>query len=175
MSDDAHGPADLAALRAAAAHAAAEAAEARAVAAQAALEAAEAAAAPPAAEAAAAAPAAEAAAAPPTSTARPAPPARDEHAQRVADGYTFTGPMLRLGALLSAGDGAEAVSQPDVQVGLPLTMLNRHGLVAGATGTGKTRTLQLMAEELSTHGVPVFVADIKGDLSGMAVPGAGGE
>ena len=47
-------------------------------------------------------------------------------------------------------------------------MLNRHGLVAGATGTGKTKTLQLMAEQLSAHGVPVFAADIKGDLSGHA-------
>ena len=50
-------------------------------------------------------------------------------------------------------------------------MLNRHGLVAGATGTGKTKTLQLMAEQLSTAGVPVFAADIKGDLSGLATPG----
>jgi DNA helicase HerA-like ATPase len=51
-------------------------------------------------------------------------------------------------------------------------MLTRHGLVAGATGTGKTKTLQLMAEQLSTAGVPVFAADIKGDLSGLATPGA---
>jgi DNA double-strand break repair helicase HerA and related ATPase len=54
-------------------------------------------------------------------------------------------------------------------------MMNRHGLVAGATGTGKTRTLQLLAEQLSAHGVPVFVADIKGDLSGLAVPGEANE
>jgi DNA helicase HerA-like ATPase len=51
-------------------------------------------------------------------------------------------------------------------------MLNRHGLVAGATGTGKTKTLQLMAEQISAAGVPVFAADIKGDLSGIAAPGA---
>ena len=51
-------------------------------------------------------------------------------------------------------------------------MLNRHGLVAGATGTGKTKTLQLLAEQLSAAGVPVFAADIKGDLSGLSVPGA---
>src|SRR5687768_18468774 len=57
------------------------------------------------------------------------------------------------------------------QVRLPLAMLNRHGLIAGATGTGKTRTLQLIAEQLSLAGVPVFVADIKGDLSGLAAPG----
>jgi hypothetical protein len=53
--------------------------------------------------------------------------------------------------------------------------MNRHGLVAGATGTGKTKTLQLLAEQLSDAGVPVFLADIKGDVSGMAVPGAGGD
>jgi hypothetical protein len=50
---------------------------------------------------------------------------------------------------------------------IPLSMLNRHGLIAGATGTGKTKTLQLMAEQLSAAGVPVFLADVKGDLSGV--------
>src|SRR5690606_2505596 len=55
---------------------------------------------------------------------------------------------------------------------LPLAMMNKHGLIAGATGTGKTRTLQGLAEGLSEAGVPVFVSDIKGDLSGMAVEGA---
>ncbi|AMW11462.1 hypothetical protein A4E84_19345 [Streptomyces qaidamensis] len=54
---------------------------------------------------------------------------------------------------------------------MPLAMLNRHGLVAGATGTGKTKTLQLIAEQLSAQGVPVFLADMKGDLSGIAAPG----
>ncbi|MEZ4456851.1 MAG: helicase HerA-like domain-containing protein [Gemmatimonadales bacterium] len=54
---------------------------------------------------------------------------------------------------------------------MPLAMMNRHGLIAGATGTGKTKTLQLMAEQLSAQGVPVFVADLKGDLSGLARPG----
>src|SRR3712207_3896474 len=54
-------------------------------------------------------------------------------------------------------------------------MLNRHGLVAGATGTGKTKTLQVMAEQLSAAGVPVVLADIKGDLSGLAQPGATGD
>ena len=49
--------------------------------------------------------------------------------------------------------------------------MNRHGLIAGATGTGKTKTLQLMAEQLSAAGVPVFLADVKGDLSGLAAPG----
>src|SRR5262245_43887652 len=59
-------------------------------------------------------------------------------------------------------------------IGVPLAMMNRHGLVAGATGTGKTKTLQLMAEGLSAVGVPVFVADIKGDVAGLAAPGAPG-
>ena len=54
---------------------------------------------------------------------------------------------------------------------IPIAMLNRHGLVAGATGTGKTKTLQVLAEQLSARGVPVFAADIKGDLSGIATPG----
>ena len=61
---------------------------------------------------------------------------------------------------------------PAAVVRIPVSMLNRHGLVAGATGTGKTKTLQLMAEQISAAGVPVFAADIKGDLSGIASPGA---
>jgi uncharacterized protein len=56
-------------------------------------------------------------------------------------------------------------------VQVPLRMLNRHGLIAGATGTGKTRTLQLIAEQLSAAGVATFLADVKGDVSGMAEPG----
>ena len=57
-----------------------------------------------------------------------------------------------------------------VRVRLPLSTVNRHGLVAGATGTGKTKTLQVIAGQLSDAGVPVFVADVKGDLSGLAQP-----
>ncbi|MFI8262119.1 MULTISPECIES: helicase HerA-like domain-containing protein [unclassified Streptomyces] len=87
-------------------------------------------------------------------------------ADRIAAGYAFTGPALELGALL--WDGA---CLPDRQIRIPLSMLNRHGLVAGATGTGKTKTLQLIAEQLSAGGVPVFLADIKGDVSGISVPG----
>src|SRR6476661_6686831 len=56
-------------------------------------------------------------------------------------------------------------------VGIPLSMMNRHGLIAGATGTGKTKTLQLVAEQLSAAGVPVFLADIKDDVSGIATAG----
>ncbi|WP_327132721.1 DUF853 domain-containing protein [Streptomyces sp. NBC_01343] len=87
-------------------------------------------------------------------------------ADQIAAGYAFTGPALELGALL--WDGA---CLPDRQIRIPLSMLNRHGLVAGATGTGKTKTLQLIAEQLSAGGVPVFLADIKGDVSGISVPG----
>ncbi|HYY11073.1 MAG TPA: helicase HerA-like domain-containing protein, partial [Kineosporiaceae bacterium] len=90
----------------------------------------------------------------------------DAQVDAVRTGYAFTGPALELGALLSGGQPL-----PDVQVRVPLGMLNRHGLVAGATGTGKTKTLQLMAEQLSAQGVPVFLADIKGDLSGVSQPG----
>src|SRR4051794_41864144 len=57
---------------------------------------------------------------------------------------------------------------------MPLAMLNRHGLIAGATGTGKTKTLQLIAEQLSAAGVPVVLADLKGDLAGLAQPGTAG-
>ncbi|HEY3529758.1 MAG TPA: helicase HerA-like domain-containing protein [Nocardioides sp.] len=87
-------------------------------------------------------------------------------AAAVAPGYAFTGPALELGALM-----LDETDMSDVHIRIPLGMLNRHGLVAGATGTGKTKTLQLLAEQLSTNGVPVFAADIKGDLSGMSVPG----
>ena len=66
-------------------------------------------------------------------------------------------------------------AQPDTQVSLDLRMANRHGLIAGATGTGKTITLQTLAEHFSQAGVPVFLADIKGDLSGLARPGTPGD
>ncbi|WP_018349003.1 helicase HerA-like domain-containing protein [Longispora albida] len=89
-----------------------------------------------------------------------------ELVDKVTAGYTFGTPTLDLGALVDGGVGV-----PTAQVRIPLAVLNRHGLVAGATGTGKTKTLQLIAEQLSAAGVPVFLADIKGDVSGMAVPG----
>lgn len=87
-------------------------------------------------------------------------------AAAIAAGYAFEGPALDLGALLWDGQ-----CLPGAQVRIPLPMLNRHGLVAGATGTGKTKTLQLIAEQLSAQGVPVFLADIKGDVSGISAPG----
>ena len=87
--------------------------------------------------------------------------------ESIRTAYAFEGPALELGALVLDGQ-----AHPDARVRIPLSMLNRHGLVAGATGTGKTKTLQLIAEQLSDAGVPVFLADIKGDVSGMAAPGA---
>ncbi|HWB40202.1 MAG TPA: helicase HerA-like domain-containing protein, partial [Gemmatimonadales bacterium] len=84
----------------------------------------------------------------------------------LAAGYGFEDPAITLGAALEGG-----TVHPEPKIRVPVAMMNRHGLVAGATGTGKTRTLQLLAEQLSAAGVPVFVADIKGDLSGLAVPG----
>jgi DNA helicase HerA-like ATPase len=86
--------------------------------------------------------------------------------ETVKQGYAFGGPAIELGALLVDG-----TPKPEAAVRIPLAMVNRHGLVAGATGTGKTKTLQLMAEQLSAAGVAVFAADIKGDLSGISQPG----
>ncbi|MEG2577764.1 MAG: helicase HerA-like domain-containing protein [Glutamicibacter sp.] len=83
----------------------------------------------------------------------------------LVEGYNFESDCLELGAALIGGK-----AEPTAQVRLPLKMLNRHGLIAGATGTGKTVTLQTMAEQLSVAGVPVFLADVKGDLSGLAQP-----
>ena len=77
------------------------------------------------------------------------------------------------GAALALGHGVhEGRLSPEAIVRVPLKTINRHGLIAGATGTGKTRTLQLIAEQLSEAGVAVFDADYKGDLSGMSQPGA---
>ena len=87
-------------------------------------------------------------------------------ADMLATGYPANEPSLILGAAL---EGAQVHREP--KVALPLSTANRHGLVSGATGTGKTKTLQLLTEQLSAQGVPVFVADMKGDLSGLAMPG----
>ncbi|MDQ1722727.1 MAG: double-strand break repair helicase HerA and related ATPase [Pseudonocardiales bacterium] len=83
----------------------------------------------------------------------------------IAAGYAFDAAALELGSVVLAG-----AAYPSAEVRIPLSMLSRHGLIAGATGTGKTKTLQLLAEQLSAAGVPVVVADIKGDLSGLASP-----
>ncbi len=87
-------------------------------------------------------------------------------AQRIANGYAVEGQALELGTVVVDG-----VADPTAQIRIPLATINRHGLVAGATGTGKTKTLQLIAEQLSAAGVAVLMADVKGDLSGLARPG----
>jgi len=100
-------------------------------------------------------------------TESPASPVADNPiVAAVRPGYEFEGAALELGGLMLDADNLS-----DVHIRIPLGMLNRHGLVAGATGTGKTKTLQLIAEQLSAHGVPVFAADVKGDLSGISAPG----
>ncbi|MGW5674000.1 helicase HerA-like domain-containing protein [Streptomyces sp. NPDC003860] len=93
-----------------------------------------------------------------------------EPARTIAAGYPPSAAALDLGALLWDGR-----CLADAPIRVPLAMLNRHGLVAGATGTGKTKTLQLLAEQLSAAGVPVFLADVKGDVSGISAPGQAGD
>ena len=93
----------------------------------------------------------------------------EDFAQAITTAYATDGAALDLGR--GVHDGAVVTA---ATVKLPLRMVNRHGLIAGATGTGKTKTLQGIAEQLSTAGVPVFVADVKGDLSGVAEPGDAG-
>ncbi len=87
-------------------------------------------------------------------------------AKRISAGYAVGGKALELGTVVVDG-----TVDPTAQIRIPLATINRHGLVAGATGTGKTKTLQLIAEQLSAAGVPVLMADVKGDLSGLARPG----
>ena len=94
---------------------------------------------------------------------------------QVRSGYSFSSPTLPVGTYLDTLAGGDPAPVPGLNVGIPLGLLNRHALVAGATGTGKTRTLQMLAEGLSKEGVPVFLADIKGDLTGLAEPGATSE
>ncbi|MGD9621421.1 MAG: helicase HerA-like domain-containing protein [Mycolicibacterium sp.] len=90
-------------------------------------------------------------------------------AHQIAAGYQAEGVALELGAVV-----VEGVCDPTAQVRIPLATVNRHGLVAGATGTGKTKSLQVLAEQLSAAGVPVLMADVKGDLSGLSTPGQSG-
>lgn len=90
--------------------------------------------------------------------------------EAITRGYTFDEATIQLGVLMDSG-----APVPTTSIVIPVSMLNRHGVIAGATGTGKTKTLQLMAEQISAAGVPVFAADIKGDLSGLAAPGTSSE
>mgnify|MGYP006140474245 CR=1 FL=1 len=88
---------------------------------------------------------------------------QDKFIQAIHQSYTFKHPSIYLGAGVYEGE-----ILGDAKVNLSLRMMTRHGLVTGATGSGKTRTLQLIAEQLSAAGVPVFMPDMKGDLSGIA-------
>src|SRR5690606_34767614 len=86
--------------------------------------------------------------------------------QVIEKGYSFKGESVRIGIGMLDGEIVEGAT-----INLPLKTMNRHGLVAGATGTGKTKTLQILSEVLSDASVPVLIMDIKGDLSGIAAPG----
>lgn len=93
---------------------------------------------------------------------------KEQFIQTIEEGYTFEGPSFVLGGAMLDGE-----CQTNSLVKVPLKTLNRHGLIAGATGTGKTKTLQIVAEQLSANSVPVLLMDIKGDLSGIAAPSPG--
>ena len=84
----------------------------------------------------------------------------------IKSGYTFKGETIKIGAGMLNGEVI-----PEAEIFLPLSTLNRHGLIAGATGGGKTKSFQMIAEGLSDASVPTLLLDIKGDLSGIAEPG----
>ncbi|AVR44084.1 ATPase [Christiangramia fulva] len=90
--------------------------------------------------------------------------------EEIQKGYASKGDFIHLGAGMLNGN-----VYSDAAVKIPLKTMNRHGLIAGATGTGKTKTLQILAENLSKKGVPVLLMDVKGDLSGIAQPSAGAD
>ena len=90
--------------------------------------------------------------------------------EKIKSGYTFKGESVQIGAAVLDGEVV-----PEAGIFLPLKTMNRHGLIAGATGTGKTKTLQMISECLSDASVPVLLMDIKGDLSGIAAAGSANE
>jgi hypothetical protein len=93
---------------------------------------------------------------------------KEQFIQDIESGYTFKKDSILLGGAML--DGACVT---DTLVKIPLKTMNRHGLIAGATGSGKTKTLQILAEQLSANSIPVLLMDVKGDLSGIAVPSDG--
>src|SRR6188472_2466715 len=84
----------------------------------------------------------------------------------ITKGYSFEGESIILGTGVIDGKPIK-----ECFIRIPLSTMNRHGLIAGATGTGKTKTLQVLAEQLSANGIPSLVMDIKGDFSGIAAKG----
>ena len=92
---------------------------------------------------------------------------KDAFIQEIKDGYSFKGETIKIGAAML---DSEVI--PGAEIFLPLKTMNRHGLVAGATGTGKTKSFQMIAEGLSDASVPVLLMDIKGDLSGIGAAGS---
>lgn len=93
---------------------------------------------------------------------------QEQFIETINNGYQFKGPSMILGGAMLDGE-----TQTGTFISIPLSTMNRHGLIAGATGSGKTKTLQIIAEQLSANGVPSLLMDIKGDLSGVAVPSGG--
>lgn len=93
---------------------------------------------------------------------------KDTFFKHITEGNICKGDFISVGAAMLDGE-----TITDALVNIPLKTLNRHGLIAGATGTGKTKSLQVLAENLSDKGIPVLLMDIKGDLSGLAQPSAG--
>ena len=93
---------------------------------------------------------------------------KEKFMQEITEGYQFKGDSFDIGGAMLDGE-----SQINTLIKVPLKTLNRHGLIAGATGTGKTKSLQVMAEQLSEKGIPVLLMDLKGDLSGLAKPSPG--
>src|SRR4249919_2209341 len=91
---------------------------------------------------------------------------KTKFSEAIKAGYSFKEESYKIGCGVLDG---EVISE--AAVFLPLKTMNRHGLIAGATGTGKTKTLQVLSEGLSDASVPVLLMDIKGDLSGIAQPG----
>ncbi len=85
---------------------------------------------------------------------------------QINNGYTSKGAAITLGAALLEGEAF-----PEALIKIPLKTMNRHGLIAGATGTGKTKTIQVLSEQLAQNGIPVLMMDIKGDFSGIAKSG----
>lgn len=91
---------------------------------------------------------------------------KEDFIQHITDGYLSKGESIVLGGVILDGEAL-----PNAQIKIPLKTLNRHGLIAGATGTGKTKTIQVLSEQLSSFGIPVLMMDIKGDFSGIAKEG----